>query len=111
MFYTRLSLSSPPSLSLFLSLDPSLDRVTSVLFHRSLVLGDLLGLPSRGEDVAVNVFGINPPSVPTPFSSVLVSVSVFMALSTVFHSINFPDNSPISHPVLLPYWSLQLYIS
>ena len=47
------------------------------------------------------------------FYSVLVSVSVFMALSTVFHSINFPDNSPLSHSVLpvllLPYWSFQLY--
>ena len=32
-----------------------------------------------------------------------------MALSTVFHSINSPDNSPLSHSVLpvlfLPYWS------
>ena len=48
------------------------------------------------------------------FYSVLVSVSVFMALSTVFHSIDSPDNSPFSHSVLLvlflPYWSFQLYI-
>ena len=47
--------------------------------------------------------------------SVLVSISVFMALSTVFHSINPPDSSPFSDsllPVLsLPYWSFQLYIS
>ena len=38
-----------------------------------------------------------------------------MALSTVFHSINSPDNSSLSHSVLpvlvLLYWSLQLYIS
>ena len=51
----------------------------------------------------------------SPFSSVLVSVSVFMALSTVFHSINSPDNSPHFHSVLLvlflPYCSFQLYIS
>ena len=51
-------------------------------------------------------------SLPTPFESVLVPVSVFMALSTVFHSINSPDNSPLSHsglPVLfLHYWSFQL---
>ena len=33
-------------------------------------------------------------------SSVLVSVSVFMALSTVFHSINSPDNSLLSHSLL-----------
>ena len=47
--------------------------------------------------------------------SVLVFISVFMALSTVFQSINSPDNSPFSHSVLpvlfLPYWSLQLCIS
>ena len=38
-----------------------------------------------------------------------------MAVSTVFRSINSPDNSPLSHsflPVLfLPYGSFQLYIS
>ena len=42
-------------------------------------------------------------------------MSVFMALSTVLHSINSPDSSPLSpsaRPVLfLPYWSFQLYIS
>ena len=32
--------------------------------------------------------------------SVLVSVSVFRALSTLFHSINSPNNSPLSHSVL-----------
>ena len=37
---------------------------------------------------------INRPSLPTSFYSVLVSISVFEALSTVFHSINSPDNSP-----------------
>ena len=39
---------------------------------------------------------INQPSLPTPFYSVLVSISVFMALSTVFRSINSPDNSVFS---------------
>ena len=57
----------------------------------------------------------NQPSLPTPFYSVLVSISVFIALSTVFYSINSPDNSPFSHSVLpvlsLPYWFFQLYIS
>ena len=66
-------------------------------------------------DVAVYVFDINQPSLPTPFYSVLVSVSVFIALSTVFHSINSRDNSPLSRSVLpvlfLPYWSFQLYVS
>ena len=65
------------------------------------------GSPSRGGDVTVNVKDINQPSLPTPF------YSVFMALSTVFHSINSPDNSPLSHSVLpiliLPYWFRQLY--
>ena len=58
---------------------------------------------------------INQPILPTPFYSVrysdLVSVSVFTTLSSVFHSIHSPDNSPLPHsglPVLfLPYWSLQ----
>ena len=49
------------------------------------------------------------------FYSVLASVSVFMALSTVFHSKNSPDDSALSHSVLLvlflPYWSFQPYIS
>ena len=71
--------------------------------------------PSRGGDVVVYVVDINQPSLPTPFYSVLVSVSVFMALSLVFYSINSSDNSPISYSVLqvfiLPYWSFQLYVS
>ena len=66
------------------------------------------GSPSRGGDVAIYVFDINQPSLPTPSYSVLKSVSVFKALSTVFHSINSPDNSPLSHSVLLvlylPCW-------
>ena len=74
-----------------------------------------VGSPSRGGDVAVYVFDINHPSLPTHFYSVLVSVSVFKALSTVFPSINSPDNSPLSHSVLqvliLPYWPFQPYIS
>ena len=73
------------------------------------------GSPSRGGDVKVYVYGINLPSLPTPFYSVLESVSVFTALSTVLHSINSSDNSPLSHSVLpvlsLPCWSFQLYIS
>ena len=36
-------------------------------------------------------------------------------LSAVFHSINSPDDSPLSHSVLLvlflPHWSFELYIS
>ena len=52
------------------------------------------GSPSRGGDVTVCVLDINQPSLPIPFYSVLVSFSLLMALSTVFHSINSPDNSP-----------------
>ena len=56
---------------------------------------------------------INQPSLPTPFYSLLVSISVFMAISIVFHSINYPDNSPFSHSVLpvlaLLYRSFQLH--
>ena len=73
------------------------------------------GLPSRGGGVAVYVFDINQPSLPTPFWSVFVPVSVFMALSTVFHSINSSDNLPLFHSVFLvwflPYWSFQVDIS
>ena len=39
---------------------------------------------------------INQPSLPTSFYSVLVSFSVSIALSTVFLSMNSPDNSPFS---------------
>ena len=63
----------------------------------------------NGGDVAVYVFDINQPSLPTPFVSVLVSVSVFMALSPIFNSTISPDNSalfPSVLPVLfLPCWS------
>ena len=59
------------------------------------------GSPSHGGDVAVLLlllfFVINQLSLPTPFYFVFVSVSVFMALSTVFHSINSPDSSSLSH--------------
>ena len=61
------------------------------------------------------MYDINQWSLPTPFYSVLVSVSVFTLISTVFHSIGSPDNSPFSHfvfPDLFPpYRSFELYIS
>ena len=73
------------------------------------------GSSSRGGDLAICVFDSNKPSLLTPIYSVRASINVSMALSTVFHSINSPDNSPFSHSVLvilaLPYWSFQLYIS
>ena len=65
------------------------------------------GLLSRGGDVTVYVLDRNQPSLSALFHSVLVSISVFMALSTVFHSMNPPDNSLLSHFVvpdlLLPH--------
>ena len=73
------------------------------------------GSPSRGGDVKVYVLDIHQPSLPTPFHSLLLSVSIFVALSTVFHLINPPDNSLLSYSVLavlyMPYRSLQPYIS
>ena len=54
-----------------------------------------VGSPSRGGDVMVYALDVNKPSFPTPFYSVLVSVSVFMALSTSFHFMNSPDNSSV----------------
>ena len=72
--------------------------------------------PSRGGDVTVYVWRKPTELAHSFFYSLLVSVSVFMALSTVFHSMNSSDNSPYSHSVLLsvlsmPYWSFQLYMS
>ena len=71
-----------------------------------------MGSPSRCGDVAGYVFDINQPSLLTPLYSVLVSISVFMALSTVFRSINSPDNALLSHSVLIgPFNYLSLYES
>ena len=98
-----LSLASSLSFSLFLSLSLFLRSLLSLWVHLHVV-GMLRFMSDK-----------NQPSLTTPFYSVLVSISVFMTLSTVFHSINSPDNSLFSHslPVVLalPYWSFQLYIS
>ena len=59
-----------------------------------------MGSLSRGGDVSVYVCDVNQPSLPTPFYSVLMSVSVSLVFSTVVHSINSPDNSPFSDSVL-----------
>ena len=48
----------------------------------------LVRLHVVGDFAVYDVLDTNQPSLPTLFYSVLVSVSVFMALSTVFHSIN-----------------------
>ena len=73
------------------------------------------GSPLRGGDVTVYVKDVSHSSMVTSFYSVLVPISVSMALSTAFHSMNSLDNSPFSYSVLpvlsLLYWSFQLYIS
>ena len=60
-------------------------------------------------------FLISQLNLPTPFYFVHVSISVFIALSAVFDSVNSLNNCPFFHsdfPVLsLPYWPFQLYIS
>ena len=98
---------------------PGLIRWSEYKYMHGIIITIIIsvpaGSPSRGGVVAGYVFDLNQPSLPTPFYSALVSMSVFMALSTVFHSINSPDNSPLSHSVravlILPSWSFQLYIS
>ena len=59
-----------------------------------------MGSPSHGGDVTVYVYNVNQPRLLPPFYSVPVSISIFMALSTAFHSINSPDNSLFSLSVL-----------
>ena len=49
--------------------------------------------------------------LPTPFYSVLLSVFVFVAHSTVCHSINSPENSPFSDSVLSGLISALLVLS
>ena len=69
------------------------------------------GSAARGGDVVFHVKDTHQPSLPTPFYSVLESVSVFMAFATVFHSIKSSDNYPLSHcgllVLFLPYWSFE----
>ena len=75
-------------------------------YHQSCTTHDLLwpkvpaGLSSRGGNVTVYVLNTNQSRLPTLYS-VLVSVSVFTAVSPVVHSINSPDNSPLSHSGLI----------
>ena len=75
------------------------------------------GSPSRGGNVAVYVFDLSQPSLPTPFFLFEFCSCVYFWLYGPFNYILFhtsPDNSPLSHSVLLilflPYGSFQLYI-
>ena len=74
--------------------------------HQPALVASPTGSPSRGGDVTVYIPDINQKSLPTLFCCVLVSVLVFVALSTVFHSINSPDNCPLSHSVLAVFFCL-----
>ena len=60
-----------------------------------------MGSPCDGGDVTVYVRDTNQPSLLAPFYSVLVPITVFMALSTVFHSINSSDKSLFRYSVCL----------
>ena len=72
--------------------------------------------PSRGGEVAVYIFDINQPNLPTPFFFKFCSCTYF-CLNGPFDRISFinsSDNSSLSHSVLpvlfLHYWSSQLHI-
>ena len=52
-------------------------------FYEALCRAAPRGSPSRGGAAAVYILDRNQPSLPTPFYSVLVPVSVSMTLSTV----------------------------
>ena len=102
-----------PSVHSFICSFLSSVRPSIRLFVRSFIHIPA-GLPSCGGDVVVYVKNLKQPNLPTPFYAFIVSISVLVTLSTVFHSINSPDSSPFSHSVLpvlpLPYWSFQLYL-
>ena len=53
-----------------------------------------MGSPSRGGDVTVYAIDINQPSLPTPFYSVLVSVSVHGPFSCISPLLLSPEGSP-----------------
>ena len=114
----------PPFLWRFLTPPPVIriyphEVISSLLRHYSLSATFLNNSSPQAHLHVVGMlrfmFDINQPNLPAPFYSVLMSISVFMAFSTVFHSINSPNNSPFSHsvlPILSPlYWTFQLYIS
>ena len=56
----------------------------SCFIHLSLFPPNVSAVsPSRGGDVVVYVFDINQPSLPTPLYSVLVSISLVMAINFI----------------------------
>ena len=89
---------------MMLSLDEKLSDTAITWLHQCClksVAGEVTlcgwvpaGSLSRGGDGTVCVKDINQPTLPTPFYSILESISVCMALSTVFRSENSPDKTP-----------------
>ena len=85
-------------ISAFFSTCISIDMVVCGWSEKCLWSSKHMGFTGTGSPRAhlhvvgmlrLNVFDINQPSLPTPFYSVLECVSVFMDLSSVFHSIIF----------------------
>ena len=62
------------------------------------------GSPSRVGDFAVCVFDINQPSLPTPFYSVLLSVSVWWPFQLYFIPEILPTTLSLSQSVLLVFF-------
>ena len=75
----------------------SAHSLTGHLTSTKIFYSTVKGSPSHGGDTVVYVFNISQPSLPTPYHTVLVSISVFMALSIVFYSLNSPGNCLLSH--------------
>ena len=84
----------------FWSVSLLVDIVTDVATPVSVPAGS----PSRGGDVTVYV--LDKSKRGCPLLLLCTFFSVFIAVSTVFHSTNFPDNSPLSHSVLVVLFCL-----
>ena len=70
-----------------------------------------MGSPSHGADVEIYVFDINHLSLPTPFHSVPVTVSVFWPFQLYFIQYILPTTLhflTLFLSLFLPYWSFQL---
>ena len=74
--------------------------VSSRFQVRRSMLPSLAGSPSRGGDVTVYVLNINQLSLPTPFYSVLMSISPLWPFQLYFIPETLPNSSPLSLSVL-----------
>ena len=99
---------------------PTVVQGSALLFYNCVFLS-VSFLSPRAHLHVVGMCGLRQKHKPTELAHsffkilFLCLVSVVMTLSTVFRSINSPDNSPLSHSVLpvlfLPSQFFQLYIS